>query len=392
MLFEEIDIENIHKDKMKILLIVNLCPHYRIKLFELLDKMYDIRFLFFSKGERYYNGARYLGNFKGEYVWGFNIAPKLRLNPKLIYELIRYPYTHLIAGISGALPLFLSFVISKIRRKKFIFWTGLWHHPTTLFHRFSFPFVKFIYRHSDAICVYGTHVKQYLVSLGIDEKKIFIAQKAVDNTLYNKIVLGNEVDSLKSELGIKDKKIILFVGRLEEVKGIDYLISALENLDREEICLVLIGRGSREKYLRHLATEKELDNILFLGYVDNHKLYLYYALADVFVLPSITTKMFKEPWGLVINEAMNQGCPIITTDAVGATAGGLVKDGVNGFVIPERDSAALKYSLEQLLENTSLRKKMSRMSKKIIKGWTIQKKLEGFKKAIDFITREKYAK
>ena len=159
MLFEEIDIENVNKDKMKILLIVNLCPHYRIKLFELLDKMYDIQFLFFSKGERYYDGARYLGNFKGEYVWGFNIAPKLRLNPKLIYELIRYPYTHLIAGISGALPLFLSFVISKIRRKKFVLWTGLWHHPQTLFHRISFPFVKFIYKHSDAIIGYGLHVK-----------------------------------------------------------------------------------------------------------------------------------------------------------------------------------------------------------------------------------------
>ena len=59
------------------------------------------------------------------------------------------------------------------------------------------------------------------------------------------------------------------------------------------------------------------------------------------MLPSITTALDKEPWGLVVNEAMHAGLPVVATDAVGAAAGGLVRDGENGFVVPERDADAL---------------------------------------------------
>lgn len=371
---------------MKVLLVVNLCAHYRIKLFELLDKMYDIRFLFFSSGERYYDGERYLGNFKGEYLWGFNIGPKFRLNPKLIYELIRYPYTHLIAGISGALPLLLSFVVSKMRGKKFILWTGLWHHPQTLFHRISFPFARFIYRDSDAICVYGIHVKKYLISLGIDENKIFIVQKAADNSLYNKLVSPEQIHSLKRNLNIEGKKVVLYIGQLKREKGIIYLIEAFKKLGRRDFVLILIGRGSQKKYLENLVTMNKLDNnILFLGYIDNHNLYVFYALADIFVLPSITTKEFKEPWGMVVNEAMNQGCPIVVTDAVGAAASRLVKDGINGFIVPEKNSDALKDALQRILNDENLKGQMGTNSKRIINEYTIERKAEGFREAINFV-------
>ena len=69
-------------------------------------------------------------------------------------------------------------------------------------------------------------------------------------------------------------------------------------------------------------------------------------MADVYVLPSITTRLFKEPWGLVVNEAFNQGVPVIATDAVGAAAGGLVENGVNGFVVPEGNSRAIEEKAE----------------------------------------------
>jgi hypothetical protein len=78
--------------------------------------------------------------------------------------------------------------------------------------------------------------------------------------------------------------------------------------------------------------------VRFAGYVPSRETRPYYALADLFVLPSITTASFKEPWGLVVNEAFNQGVPVIASDAVGAAAGGLVQSGVNGLIVPERDS------------------------------------------------------
>ena len=66
-----------------------------------------------------------------------------------------------------------------------------------------------------------------------------------------------------------------------------------------------------------------------------------YAACDVLVVPSVPTRTFREPWGLVVNEAMNQGLAVIATDAVGAAAGGLVRDGENGLIVPAGDERAL---------------------------------------------------
>ena len=366
---------------MKILLVVNLCAHYRIKLFELLAKIHDIRFLFFSPGEKYYDSERHLGNFNGEYLWGFNIGPKLRVNPKLIFVLINYPYNFLVAGISGTLPLFFSFTISKIRRKKFILWSGLWHHPQTFFHIVSFPFIKYIYRHSNAIIAYGLHTKKYLESLGIDRKKITIAWQVQDNSKFEKFVSKKEKESLKSQLGIKTSKVILFVGRLAPEKGILHLIKAFYSLSYKDVSLLIIGSGPLKEQIKHKINGQE--RIIHLAQIPNDMLYKYYALSDIFALPAVTTKKHKELWGFVVNEAMCQGCAILTSDAVGAGVGGLVKSGANGFIFPEGDIPQLKEYLEILLTNDDLMNKMGMKSKEIIKEWTYPKMAAGFIDALN---------
>ena len=74
-----------------------------------------------------------------------------------------------------------------------------------------------------------------------------------------------------------------------------------------------------------------------LGALEPQRLREVYAASDVLVVPSIQTRTFREPWGLVVNEAMNQGLAVIASDSVGAAAGGLVRDGVNGVVVPAGD-------------------------------------------------------
>ena len=351
--------------------------------------MYNIKFLFFSKGEKYYDGERHLGNFKGEYLWGFNMAPKLRFNPKLVYELISYPYTHIIAGINGSLPLFLSFVISKIRAKKFILWSGLWQHPTTLFHRISFPFVKFIYKHSDAIITYGSHITDYLSGMGIDRNKIFEAWQTVHNNKFDTKITEDVISGLRTKYKLR-KKVVLFVGRLEKVKGLEYLIDAFAQSNRKDVSLVIIGKGSLRDNLQKKAQLLIDRHIIFIDYVSNEELVRYYALADIFISPSITTRDFKEPWGLTANEAMNQALPVIVSDAFGAGAGGLIQNGVNGFIVPERDSAVLKEKIDYLLANDSIRKKMGENAKKEIARWTYERMAEGFIKAINYVEQKTY--
>lgn len=101
-------------------------------------------------------------------------------------------------------------------------------------------------------------------------------------------------------------------------------------------------------------------------------------------MPSITTKDFKEPWGLVINEAMNQGCVIVTTWAVGAAAGGLVRDRETGLVVAEKDSVALHVAIETSLRDETSLTSMGEAAREEIAQWSPERAAEGFLKAIDF--------
>ena len=97
----------------------------------------------------------------------------------------------------------------------------------------------------------------------------------------------------------------------------------------------------------------------------------------------------KETWGLVVNEAMNQGVPVVATDAVGAAAGGLVQSGVNGFIVPERDSTALGEAIGYILNDDVLRAKMSRNARRIIAGWDNERMVNGFQRAIQYTLQKR---
>jgi glycosyltransferase involved in cell wall biosynthesis len=83
-----------------------------------------------------------------------------------------------------------------------------------------------------------------------------------------------------------------------------------------------------------------------------------YAGSDVVVVPSVPTRDFLEPWGLVVNEAFDQGVPVIATTAVGAAAGGLVRHEQTGLVVPPGDAAALAAALRRLRDDPALRRRL----------------------------------
>jgi glycosyltransferase involved in cell wall biosynthesis len=105
-------------------------------------------------------------------------------------------------------------------------------------------------------------------------------------------------------------------------------------------------------------------------------------LADVFVLPSIQTEIFREPWGLVVTEAMASGTPVITSSQVGIAAAGVVQDGENGFIVPERNASVLGNRLERLLTDESLREKMGDSASEVISEYDYDRMIDGFMSAI----------
>lgn len=374
---------------MKVAFITNLPSHFHTPLFETFAKHYDTDFIFFSEGTEGWIAKKNvlkIGNYKGEFVHGLRLTSRTRLNYSLVGKLLQGKYDILIQAISGRFELLATFIFAKLARKRFILWANLWFHPKTLFHRMTFPVTLYIYRHADAIVAYGYHVRDYLVSLGVDEERIFYSWNVIDNDAFNKPASAQAAEKIRARYHLEGRHPLLFVGRFVQEKGLRYLLEAFKNVPRE-LCasLLLIGGGEEKELLKAFISEHALQHVHIIDHVPNEELAEYYAIADIFILPSITTATFKEPWGIVINEAMNQGCPVIATNAVGAAMGGLVQEGRNGMVVPEKDPDALREAIVRLLSDPKALREMKDFTKQEIKEWDHQKSFAGFQQAINFV-------
>jgi glycosyltransferase involved in cell wall biosynthesis len=377
--------------KRNVAFVTHFCPHYRVKTFETLARAYRVEYLFYSPGNEWYGqgrtGAR-RGEFNHSYLPGFQITRTTRLAPSLVYRLWRKNFDVFVKCINGRFALPVTYLVARLRRKPFVLWTGIWMSLETPFHRLAFPLTRWIYRHADSIVVYGEHVKRYLMQLGIEGEKIFIAAHAIDNAAYNMPVCEQKKAALRHYLSANNRKVILYMGRLEEIKGLGYLIRAFAKLCADDTVLVLAGDGSLRQNLEVLAREEGIEkNVHFAGYTRPEDACTYYAIADLLVLPSVTTPTGKETWGVVVNEAMNQGLPVVATDAVGAAAGGLVQSGLNGFVVPERDSNALTQAMGRILNDDALRATMSQNARQVVADWNNDRMVQGFQQAIEYAVK-----
>lgn len=149
------------------------------------------------------------------------------------------------------------------------------------------------------------------------------------------------------------KKVILFVGRLAEKKGVTYLIEAMKSVDAK---LVIVGNGPLEMKLKEQAAQQN-DKIIFLGAKTHEELKVLYASADIFVAPSVTAKNGdQEGFGLVLLEAMASGLPVIASKSGGITD--IITDGENGLLVEEKNPLDLAEKLNRLLNDKGLYNKI----------------------------------
>jgi len=375
----------------KIAFVHNFATHYTARLFEILARRLDVDLYFTSAGDEWWwpqeHGVR-AGAFTFRQPRALKFG-RFRFAPSLATDLWRGRYDLYIKSISGRLELLVTYVVARLRRKPFILWTGLWFRVDTTFHRFIFPFLRHIYRNSDAIVVYGAHTKRYLVDEGVDAERVFIARHSVDNAFYSEAVPAEEIDRMRTSLGISpETDVVLFVGRLEEVKGLPYLLEAFAQLSANALLLV-VGDGSLRGELEARAMQLGIaGSTRFVGYVSIEDLPRYYAIATVTVLPSVATPRVKELWGLVVNESFNQGVPVIATRSVGAAAGGLVVDGETGFIVEERRPDELAKALDQVLSDRSLRDRLGTSARARVADWNHEAMADAFCDAIDFVQDE----
>jgi glycosyltransferase involved in cell wall biosynthesis len=261
---------------------------------------------------------------------------------------------------------------------------GLWSESTTRDFRGGHMLVEFLktrfLRNCDAFVVPGRSSVEYLRSYGVPDEVIFTAPNAVDTQLFAQraAVVRGDAATHREALGLPPS-FFLFVGRLVPEKGIFDLLNAYGALApelRKEMSLVFVGDGAARSALLRRAAAINPGCIQMVGFAQREQLPTYYGLADIFVFPTHT-----DPWGLVVNEAMACGLPVISSDAAGCAAD-LVQSGSNGRVFSTGDIRQLASVMDELGRDAERRSVMGQRSIERIQQYSPEAWAEGMASAV----------
>jgi glycosyltransferase involved in cell wall biosynthesis len=232
----------------------------------------------------------------------------------------------------------------------------------------------------------GRYNAEFYSAYGVPNEKIHHVPYAVNNEFFLSCVPECRLRRLEIRHGLgidDDVPLILFSGKLIPAKApMDLLQSFEEVSKRHRAALLFVGDGTLCRDLKAYTEEKRLPNVHFAGFHNQTALPRFFCAADIFVLPSVV-----EPWGLVVNEAMCFGLPVIVSDQVGA-GGDLVRDGENGFIYPAGQKLVLADKIESLLSNGTRRLRMGEMSRKMILTWSYQEDIDGIIRCLKNVALE----
>jgi glycosyltransferase involved in cell wall biosynthesis len=218
----------------------------------------------------------------------------------------------------------------------------------------------------------------------------FLMPYAVNNEYFAQLAeaAAPREQELRAELRLSpERPVILFASKLQARKHADHLLGAYCNFianraPQDRPYLVIVGDGEQRAALEARTQELGLDGVRFAGFRNQSKLPRFFQLADVFVLPSR-----HEPWGLIVNEAMAAGCPVIVSTDVGSHAD-LITDGIEGCVFPVGDIAALTDALRRVFASPNSAELMGQSARKRISAWTFEEDVQGLRAALAAVTRK----
>ena len=324
---------------MRVALVTNFCPVYRRPMFFELARRADLTLLFTTRGTEWYELGERPTDIEGLPTMSLPSAAGVHR------ELVAGGYDAVIVGLAGRATLLSAFATAKAKSLPLVLWVEIWEHPSTLVHRLSRPVARHLYRSADAIVAFGSHVADYLIHESGRKHDVFLASQAVDNERFRAPIAHQRITAFRARFGLEDEPTVAFVGRLEEDKGVGDLLQASAHT-KVPHQVVIAGRGSLSATLKEQAVSLGIDGrVRFVGYLGEADVITMLHACDLLALPSCAIDHSRECWGMVVNEAMNCGLPVIASDAVGAAAGGLVVNDQTGLVVPQRDPSALAAAL-----------------------------------------------
>ncbi len=371
--------------KIKILLITQLLVNDKMRLFKLLDQNYDITYLITRKTEEHTKTINDIDKIKYKHFKPYNFLRGV-FSPSILKEILFSDYDVVINQDPHTPEAILSSIISRLRRKKSIIYSETWNWPRHPSVKILAPFLWIMFKLTDSLISTSHKAVRFSQKLGYPKsKKFFIAHLPSDD-YYNS---QNKVPLPESLYDLKNKKVLLYLNRIVPYKGLDLLLKAIENLNRDDIHLIICGTDYKDKKTRNTHFIKNImekidsmNNVSYVGYSEEKKSF-YLNLADLVVFPTTTRDYDGESWGVTTVEAMSAAKPVLVTDAVGC-AEEVVNHGQNGLIIQHNNVTLLTTSLNNLLADKEILRQMGKSSRKIWKTITWENYFNSYKKAIEY--------
>lgn len=283
----------------------------------------------------------------------------------------------------------IAAVATKLTGKKFLFSTD----SSTIEPRNKKRWKTFlkkillpaIFNIADIVMVASTLGKQIVLSLGIPEQRIILTPFVVDNDWW--ISQANQVDTkkLRKQWDIPDNAtVLLFCAKLQPWKRPQDVLQAFSQVNVQDSYLIFVGDGTLRVKLASEAESLGIkDRVKFIGFVNQSQLPSIYRSSDLFILPS-----GYEPFGVVVNEAMLCGCPVVVSDQVGSRHD-LIQHGKNGFVYPCGDIDALVTIFKEILPDHERLQKMGIAATERMKSWSPEENIEAVVQALEKLIHNK---
>lgn len=334
---------------LNILFFHNTLPEYRIGWFEALSERVNVEFVFTNEKQN-------------EKDYGFEIeyerAKKLKCTflsggkqgirelKQIIENVEKYDFVELPPIDSIREVIYSAYIIYKCRKKNVktgYFWEK-WDAPIEkqpVMRRIKNLVLRIIpgaiYKQVDVIFSTGKKNREYFISNGVNKNKIVWIPDVSETPEC-------EYSDLRKKYTIpSESKIILYLGRVLQQKGVQNLIEAYALLCsdvKDSSYLLIAGDGENLENCKKLAEKLKIKNIKFVGSVEPSIRENYFSQCDIFVYPVTYYKGWVDVWGLTVNEAIQHGKIVIATDAVGS-AYELIENGVNGYRVEPGNSRVL---------------------------------------------------
>jgi glycosyltransferase involved in cell wall biosynthesis len=343
-------------DRLRVLLLHNVIAPYRLPLFDALGASVDLHVVFCTRDV----GPRRWSTDIGSYRFRHTVLPSLRAGRLVLSfglaRLLRQPYDVYIAADNGenALSILMVLLVARLRRKPLLVWSEHVQdtRPVSRLRR-AYRQVKRACRRrvyslaTGMLSMSGERTDAYLLANGVPRSRIFT------NTQVMPRALLPAPDRAARE---GPRPYFLYLGYLRVEKAVDVLIRAFREAAHLDVDLVVAGSGPEQARLEALSQGDP--RIRFAGYVEGARKASLISGAMALVLPS-----WYEPWGMVVNEALFYGRPVICSDAVAACV--LIEPGVNGLIVGAGDVAALRGAIELIGGDTQLRERLAANTAKL---------------------------